>query len=207
MSTSVSNVKVRVLWRVGLFVESRMPRVNTKIIQRGVRKRKIVTWNFKKKEIFFIWCISKTSSVDMVWNFLGQYRYCLSSSRGAELFKRRFINPGVAVNFQFNFIALQKYFSFVSFSPLVSSYVEIKPNKNSALIRAILHEKIKPEFTFNPRLTYASFRTFWPSPQNVSNGGLNRAQQGSSSGENFSVEELCPRVKLHGWFLQNHINS
>ena len=143
----------------------------------------------------------------MVWNFLGQYRYCLSSSRGAELFKRRFINPGVAVNFQFNFIALQKYFSFISFSPLVSSYVEIKPNKNSALIRAILHEKIKPKFTFNPRLTYASFRTFWPSPQNVSNGGLNRAHRGSNSGENFSVEELCPRVKLHGWFLQNHINS
>ena len=73
----------------------------------------------------------------MVGNFFGQCRYCLSSSRAAELFKRRFINPGVAVNFQFN------------------------------------------------------FKTFLTD-------GLNRAQQGSSSGENFSVKELCPRVKLHG---------
>ena len=38
---------------------------------------------------------------------------------------------------------------------------------------------------------------FDPAPKTFLTDGLNRAQQGSSSGENFSVEELCPRVKLH----------
>ena len=37
-----------------------------------------------------------------------------------------------------------------------------------------------------------------PAPKTFLTDGLNRAHRGSNSGENFSVEELCPRVKLHG---------
>ena len=36
-----------------------------------------------------------------------------------------------------------------------------------------------------------------PAPKTFLTDGFNRAHQGSSSGEKFSVEELRPRVKLH----------
>ena len=38
---------------IGYFVKSCAPRVNTKRIQRAERKRKILTWNLKTKEIFY----------------------------------------------------------------------------------------------------------------------------------------------------------